>query len=251
MGAVRVAVVAATLVLSATPVHAASDGRALTLTGTESGYVDVTFTSNARFYADTSIKKTGQYAGWVVQRLSDGQVLLGNLLVNGWSGQITVARTTGGQVASPAGTYRFYLVTDRSATVRIRVTGLGRSRTLTPTGPVTAAAGAVTLGDAPIVTHHTPVTSSGRTLFVVATRHASTAGAVVRPNACVRKTRTEECDPVTASVAVLNAVSSVGTMRFSWPGETGAGPWFAVHQVQAVSVQPSVSGVWFSLDTRT
>lgn len=255
MGALRTAVAVVTALALGTPAAQAAprppSDRTLTLTGSGTGYVDVSISGSARFH-DSDFAATGgtTYVGWVAQRVSTGDIVFGALRHKAWGPtpmRITNPATPP-SASVPGGTFRLYLVADGPATVKVRVGGLATARTLAASNPASSAAGSVALGDAPIVVNHSPVTSTGRSLIVSAVHHSSTAGAAVRINACVRKTNTEECDPTTFGLVALNVLSSASTARVSWPGETAAGPWFAVHQVQAVAAGSRSVGVWFTLD---
>lgn len=164
------------------PADAAPAG-VLTVRGSTSAYVDVTFPARFRLHTDMFETKTpprvstsGTFAGVWLDRIG-GDEATGAVEMAGlpaWSG---MPIGLGGTGWLPAGSYRVYLLADGPTTVRINADGL-RDTTLTPERRADVkgrlvrrtAAGL----DAPADRTTVPVNVRGGTLTVLASSQAST-----------------------------------------------------------------------------
>lgn len=111
--------------------HAATQ-RYLTLTGASSGYVDVRFPGKVSFDAARSTyQRSGAVAGFYVRAVGvpafDESSSTIGLAAKGFTDVAALGRQ--GAVGPAGTTYRFYLIADRPATVRIAMTGLARNMT--------------------------------------------------------------------------------------------------------------------------
>lgn len=243
------------LAVGAVPAHATTS--TLTLSGTGSGYADVTFTSSVTVDARDPFTSTssGTYAGWAVK---DGSTVVGGLHVDGWFDiaiqhrrdlvETLTATTPSGSTTLAAGTYRFYLLTDGTSSVTISVAGLGSAQSASTSGSITVSAGTTDLGILPVSTTRVPLTIASNTLTVVALRHASLADVVVRDSACVRPGATDECDPLEFATVVGDVGSEVGTDHSYLPGELAAGSYYGVFQVQSIGAFTRDTGFYLTAD---
>ena len=173
---------------------ASPDYATIELHGSKSGHVDVRFDERIRIICCSdsaspgeersatpplTVRTGGTYAGYAVERLSDGKLVAGGVRVPSmdWDEEQgtyefrwTVRLDRGGDWLAP-GLYRIHLLTDREATVRFRVDGLDEDATYGPKTPtaVTSSLKTPLLGlGQPVSTHRTPVQVDEDTWVVVA-----------------------------------------------------------------------------------
>ena len=203
-----VAFVALTMVVPGGTVNAGPADLAtgtITLKGNGTSYIDVVLTEKMTPQAaDIEVSTTGSYAGFVItQRLGDLVSLAGgSLVVTSFEKKATKAAGRGigaigfAQRELDPGTYRFQLISDGRATVKIPAEGLLRSMSLKTTREARAESVLESMGSGPgDLDHRWPVHRSRSTvtllglLEIVDTHQASTAQQCLKegsenPDAC-------------------------------------------------------------------
>jgi hypothetical protein len=218
----------------------------ITLAGTGSGYADVNLTESVTLPAEYTVTSSGSYAGYALQRL-DGRALFGSGRI---VGGVTVPAMNRPQILTnfntryqdvqlAPGRYRFYLLTDGTATVTIPMQGLSRSHVVNPAHATSVAAGVVDLGSVAISTHRVPIVSTGATLGLLVLDQQMTAGQSWA-DVCFRQGN-EDCS--------LLATSRALPADTAQPGELAAGPWNGVFQSFGVGLMSSSTGFYLALDT--
>ena len=165
---------------------AASSGYSIIeLRGSKNAHVDVRFDEGTRikWRSDTEhplkVRTRGSYAGYIVERLSDGKIVAGAVRVpvmdfDDLDGDEddparVVVKSDSGNLA--AGTYRIHLVTDGRSTVRFPVEGLDENASYRPKDPTPATSffkpAPVETGE-PVSHHRTPITVKEGTLVILA-----------------------------------------------------------------------------------
>lgn len=203
------------------PVRA--DEPRLVLTGDRSASIDLTLTepAEARLVGGDDLEASigGTYAGFAIQSLPARKVLIGGLRVPALEGSgnalpaypfnprypavpmpLTNARYSEVATLAP-GTYRFTLLTDGPASVRVPLTGLAESITVSPQDPAQTTGAIVDLDVAPgapgvpIGTGSIGLSVAADTLAVVAAAAAAQAGQAMFAASCVRSAAgTGTCD---------------------------------------------------------
>jgi hypothetical protein len=133
---VAVTCLAATLGLLGSPgARAAEQAGRITLSGTGSRYAEVTLRARTVLFFDNffdnhdalTTETSGDYAGFVVETADRTHRVLGGAVLvrgfrtrvgDGWPSELTLTNTA--EITLAPGRYRFVLLADRSATVRIR-----------------------------------------------------------------------------------------------------------------------------------
>ena len=154
------------------------------LRGSKSAYVDVRFDEVTRINWPSEgeppvmVRTRGTYAGYIVERLSDGKIVAGAVRVpvldfedlSDWNlddPMSAVVKRYSGPLLP--GTYRIHLVTDGRSTIRFPVAGLDENASYRPKAPtpVTSSFKPVEPGEQ-VIHHRTPITVKEGTLVIVA-----------------------------------------------------------------------------------
>ena len=169
------------------------DPATIELRGSKSAHVDVRFDEPTKITCCTdpkssdgkpsvpplTVRTRGTYAGYVVDRLSDGKIVAGAIRVpvmdfadtdSTYRLPLLVLVKSSRHPLAP-GSYRIHLVTDGPSTVRFRVDGLEEDAIYRPKSPtpVKSFFKTPTLGAGEPVSHHrTPVNVDKNTLVIVA-----------------------------------------------------------------------------------
>ena len=179
---------ASTLLLAALPYGAGaapSDYATIELRGSKSAHVDVRFDEPTKISCCTdstssdapplTVRTRGTFAGYIVERLSDGKIVAGAVRVPVMDWAPLDFRWTvlvkGGRASLAPGRYRIHLVTDGRSTVRFRVEGLDEDARYRPKSPTPVSSSSNTPlvePGGPVSQHSTPVHVDEDTLVIIA-----------------------------------------------------------------------------------
>lgn len=237
--------------------NAGTSGHAtIELRGSKSAYVDVHFDEPIKITCCTpplTVRTSGTFAGYVVERLSDRKIVAGALRVPAMDWEPfdfrRIVLIKGNRAFLEPGDYRIHLVTDGESTVRFRVDGLDEDARYRPTSPspVTSSFKTPPVDPGQPASHHsTPVHVDEDTWVVVASLLVAEKNQASYLEHCVVRA-VEPCQSRrdhSAAISihpVFNLESLSGIYSVYKPGHFDPGEWQAKFSAASAGIVKKAS----------